>query len=78
MYPTWKEVWEFAWANHTALTLGAITVITAFIKTAPEPGKPFSLYAWMYDGLHQLMNISNTRLNPTVNPDPPHIDKPTS
>ena len=75
---TWNKALVYIWLNRIAIGVYAMSVITAFIKTAPLPGTSINwtaLYAWAYDGLHQLFNITNTRLNPTPTITPPETDK---
>ena len=54
----------YAWEHKLPILAALMTVVTAGVKTAPVPGKPFSLYEWVYDWLHQIFNITNTRLTP--------------
>ena len=51
-----------------------MAVFTAEVKTMPLPGTPWNwetFYTWQYDALHQLLNITNTRLNPAPTVTPP-------
>ena len=73
----WKHFGNYLYDNRAPIILGVGTLVTASVKTAPVPyvtsGRIWGsvYYAWAYDGLHQLLNITNTRLNPTPTPTPP-------
>lgn len=54
----------YAWEHRLPIVAAVMTVVTAGVKTAPIPGKPFNFYEWFYDWAHQTFNITNTRLTP--------------
>lgn len=68
MHVDWGRVWDYLYGNRVAIGTGSMLALTAAIKTAPIP-KSTSLL-WVYDWFHQLLNITNTRLNtqPIVTP----------
>jgi hypothetical protein len=58
------QIEEYVYQNRFPLSAASAAILTAFIKTAPLPGSPWNwttLYAWVYDGLHQIFNIKNDR-----------------
>lgn len=73
----WAHFGNYLYDNRAPIILGVGTLITASVKTAPVPyvatGRIWNsvYYAWAYDGFHQLLNITNTRLNTTPTLTPP-------
>lgn len=70
---THASTWDYLYSNRVAIGLFFAAVGTAAVKTAPLPGTPWTrevIYAWVYDLLHQLLNITNTRLatSPVITP----------
>lgn len=67
----WGQIWDYLYGNRLAIEGALLFVITSGVKTSPVPSSTMKL--WMYDWLHQLFNITNTRLNtqPTVTPPSP-------
>lgn len=57
----WGQVRDYLYGNRVAIGTGSMLALTAAIKTAPIP-KSIGLL-WLYDWFHQLLNITNTRLN---------------
>jgi len=62
---------DYLYGNRVAIGTAIIALTTAAVKTAPIPGQAINFYAWFYDFTHQIFNITNTRLNPTLTPTPP-------
>lgn len=54
--------------NHK-IALGLL--LTAGIKVMPAPGQPFHPYDFVYDWIHQYLNIPNLRLTPVAVISPP-------
>lgn len=55
-------LFSFLAAHRGALETGAYFVVTAFVRTMPEPGTLWTwqaIYAWIFDGLHQTFNIKS-------------------
>ena len=71
MHVNWSQLWDYLYGNRLAIEGALLFVITSGVKTAPIPTSTAKL--WMYDWLHQLFNITNTRLNvtPTITPPDP-------
>ena len=68
MHVNWGQVWDYVYGNRLAIEGGLLFVITSGVKTSPIPTTTLKL--WVYDWLHQLFNITNTRLTtqPVVTP----------
>lgn len=61
MHIDWGRAWDYLYGNRVAIGTGSMLALTAAIKTAPIPKATGLL--WIYDWFHQLLNITNTRLN---------------
>lgn len=67
----WPRAWDYLYGNRVAIGTGSMLALTAAVKTAPTPEGIW--LKWLYDWFHQLLNITNTRLNtqPTITPPEP-------
>lgn len=68
MHIDWGRVGDYLYGNRVAIGGAFMLALTAAIKTSPIPTKIGTL--WLYDWLHQVFNVTNTRLNtqPTITP----------
>lgn len=55
----WHQIWDYLYGNRVAIGGAAMLAITAAVKTSPVPKTTKLL--WLYDWLHQLLNITNSR-----------------
>lgn len=55
------KLWLYLYDNRVAIIGVVVNLVTAAVKTAPEPGTPINLYTWGYDWFHQVFNITNSR-----------------
>lgn len=69
MKVNWPQFFAYLYGNRLAIEGALLFVVTSGVKTAPIPTTTMKL--WMYDWLHQLFNITNTRLTTTPVPTPP-------
>jgi hypothetical protein len=56
-----SQIADYLYGNRVAIGSGFALLLTAAIKTAPEPGTPMNAYTWAYDWFHQVFNITNSR-----------------
>jgi hypothetical protein len=49
-----------------------LMLLIALVSSMPSPDKPFSLYRWLYDGLHLFLNLVTESKNgtPAFPPEP--------
>jgi len=73
MHVNWSQIWDYIYGNRLAIEGGLLFVITSGVKTSPIPTGTGKL--WAYDWLHQLFNITNTRLNTTPTVTPPSLQE---
>lgn len=69
------EILDYIYENRFAIETAVWFTFTAIIKEMPEPGSKFNwrtIYEWIYDSAHQMLNISarNTIRSGDAIPDP--------
>lgn len=57
----WLDCINYHWAS---ITVFSGLAMTSMVKVLPVPGTPFQWYPFLYDWIHQFLNMPNNRLTP--------------